>query len=210
MKEKFYFDINIASKQEFNAWPHSSTYKALQIIKPNSKVLDIGCAKGYMARELAKKGCQTWGIEIDAEACKLAKRYCQEVICGNIEEIDNLPFQKDLCLDVLEHLIRPDLVLYKLKPYLSPQGKLIVSLPNIARFEYRLRLFLGKFNYSPSGGVLSKGHLRFFTLKTAKELIESSGYRIDKMEPTGLGSILKLFPTLLGFQFLFIAYKKQV
>lgn len=54
---------------------------------------------------------------------------------------------------------------------------------------------------------MCKGHLRFFTLKTASELIESAGYKIKKIEPTGLGSIIRIFPTLLAFQFLFVAEK---
>lgn len=53
--EKLNFDINIAHLQDFNPWPHSPTYKTLNLIRPNSTVLDVGCANGYMARELHKK-----------------------------------------------------------------------------------------------------------------------------------------------------------
>lgn len=209
MREKFYFDIDVTSKQEFNPWPHSPTFKTLKLIKSNSNVLDIGCAKGYMAKELKKKNCQVVGIEKHRDACEIAKNCCDEVINADIEKLECLPFPEEffdyiICLDVLEHLVRPDLVLHKLRAYLSYEGGLIVSLPNIARIEHKIKLLLGNFNYSDYG-ALSKGHLRFFTLKTASELIECSGFKIKKIEPTGLGSIIRVLPTLLAFQFLFVA-----
>ncbi|MCM8774341.1 MAG: class I SAM-dependent methyltransferase [Candidatus Omnitrophica bacterium] len=156
MREKFYFDIDVVSKQEFNPWPHSPTYKAYRLIKPNSRVLDIGCAYGYMARELKKKGCEVIGIELDSKACEKAKDYCVHVINADIETLRSLPFSSGffdyiLCLDCLEHLNRPDLVLNNLHLYLSSTGRLIVSVPNIARFEYRLKLLLGNFAFSDTG-----------------------------------------------------------
>lgn len=203
------FDLNVAERQGFNSWPHSPTAKARTLVGYNKCVLDVGCAQGYMARELRQQNCKTYGIEIDSKASGEARQYCESVIEADIESSKELPFGHNifdvvLCLDILEHLKRPDLVLSNLAPYLSPEGYLIASIPNIARFEYRLKLLFGKFDYSDTG-ALSKGHLRFFTLKTASKLIESSGYKIEKIEPTGIGSIIKIFPTLLAFQFLFVA-----
>ncbi|MFH1519344.1 MAG: class I SAM-dependent methyltransferase [Candidatus Omnitrophota bacterium] len=206
-----YFDIDITSKQEFKSWPHTPTYQAVKLIRPNSKVLDVGCSKGYMAKELNKKGCKVTGVEIDKNAARAAKNYCVDVINADIEKQDELPcpensFDYILCLDVLEHLMRPDVILNKLKRYLSPNGEIIISIPNIARFEHRLKLLSGIFDYSECG-ALSKGHLRFFTYKTAKVLIESSGYKIKAVKSTGLGFIIKIFPGLFAFQFLIIAKK---
>ncbi len=206
---KLMFDLNVADLQEkINLWPHSPHYKTLQLIKPGSRVLDVGCARGYMAEELKKTGCQIFGVEFDGKSCELARRHCEKVIQINIEEAEALPFAEGffdyiICLDVLEHLQRPDLVLQRFKPYLAKGGEIIISLPNIARLEYRLALLFGNFGYGNSG-ILSKGHLRFFTRKTAGELIESSGYEIIREEPTGLGSITRILPNLLAFQFLFV------
>ncbi len=212
MAEKLYFDLDVAGVQEYNPWKHSPTYKALQLIKPDSKVLDVGCAKGHMARELNKKNCSVSGIEKDPAACQLAKNHCVKAFEADLDRLEVLPFPQGyfdyiLCLDVLEHLARPDIALDKLRPYLAENGELIVSIPNIARIEHRLQLLFGQFNYAEGGG-LSKGHLRLFTKKTAKALLESSGYQIKKIEPTGFGSIIKILPNLFAFQFIFIACKK--
>ncbi|MBU1998204.1 MAG: class I SAM-dependent methyltransferase [Candidatus Omnitrophica bacterium] len=211
--KRLYFDINVASLQEgFNHWPHSPHYKALNLIRANTNVLDVGCAKGYMAEELNKLGCQVTGIEKDHQAALLARKHCQQVIEQDIENLESLPLEQGyfdyiICLDVLEHLSRPDVLLTVLRKYLSSEGELIVSIPNIARFEHRLALLFGNFNYSEYGAI-SKGHLRFFTRKTSSELLEGSGFIIKKIEPTGLGSIIRIFTNLTAFQFILVA-KKQ-
>lgn len=213
-KTKPMFEINVAALQEFiiRPWKHSPEAMCLKYISPDSKVLDLGCAQGYMANLLKPKHCYVAGIEKDASAAEIAKRYCREVLVMDIEHGGVLPFPNNffdliLCLDVLEHLARPDLVLGKLVNYLSAEGKLIVSLPNIARFEHRINLFFGRFDYDDSVSALSKGHLRLFTLKTAKKLVTGAGLRIAKVEFTGLHSIVKLFPALTAFQILIIAEK---
>lgn len=109
--------------------------------------------------------------------------------------------------DVLEHLKRPDLVLIAFKRYLNPGGFVIASILNIERLEFRIRHLLGRFDYGESG-ILSKGHLRFFTFKTAKGLFEDAGYKIISIDYTGLASkfkILKKFSTLFAYQFVVIA-----
>jgi len=109
--------------------------------------------------------------------------------------------------DILEHLKRPDLVVISFKKYLKLEGIVIASIPNIGRLEYRIRHLFGNFDYEPSGGILSRTHLRFFTLKTAKRLFEDAGYEIVNIDHTGLASKLKIFPELLAFQFVIIAKK---
>jgi 2-polyprenyl-3-methyl-5-hydroxy-6-metoxy-1,4-benzoquinol methylase len=208
-----YFELGIAAlQQHFNFSPHSPMFKAVRLIPEGAAVLEIGCARGYVAKELSKKNCRVTGIEIDSVAADAASKYCRQIICGNIEQIENFdlkdsPFDYILCLDILEHLARPDLLLEKIGPYLKDEGYLIVNLPNIARLEHRLKLLFGNFDYD-IGGALSKGHLRFFTRKTTQQLLETSGYRIVRVGSTGLGSRIRVWPTLLSFSFLIMAQKE--
>ena len=84
-------------------------------------------------------------------------------------------------------------------------------------------LLLGKWEYEDTG-LLDRTHLRFFTKKTAIELMDNAGFEIEKIYPTlwnpffrlrRFHSILKLeyvitkiFPTLFAFQFVIKARKK--
>ena len=196
----------------FNPSPHSPHTKIVKYVGNGKNVLDVGCATGYIARELRRNGCRVVGIDIDKAMAEVAKSYCDHVIVANVEEIEELPFPGryfDVIIfsDVLEHLRRPDLVLMAFKRYLHPDGFVIASVPNIARIEYRIRLLLGKFDYEDheKSGILSSAHLRFFTLKTARNLFTATGYNISKVDYTGLGSKFKILPTWLAFQFMIIA-----
>lgn len=193
----------------FNPWPHSSHMKMLRLVKDGSLCLDVGCASGYMARELKQKNCKVYGIEIDPKLAQEAQKYCVEVLNADIEKIEQIPFrvnQFDVIIlsDILEHLSRPDLVLANLRRYIKPEGCVIASIPNIVRIEIRLKLLFGSFEYQKSG-VLSKSHLRFFTLKSAKKLFRIAGYQIERIGYTGLGSMIRILPTLFAFQFIIVA-----
>lgn len=109
-------------------------------IEKGSKVLDVGCATGYFAEKLKEKRCKVWGVEIGKEAGRVARKYCEKVIIGDVEKMRELPFEKNffdyiLLLDILEHLKEPLSVLRMVKPYLkssnsSTQGEsLLISPP---------------------------------------------------------------------------------
>ena len=198
----------------FHNSPHSSNVKIPALIKSGKRVLDVGCASGYLAERLAQKECQIFGIEIDKKAAGKARKYCQQVIETDVEMVDKLPFSENffnviIYSDILEHLRRPDLVLARFSKYLTDDGLIIASIPNIARIEFRLKLALGKFGYQESG-ILKKDHLRFFTLATAKKMFQEAGYKIVKIDYTGLGSRIRIFPTLFAFQFIIIAQKEKL
>jgi 2-polyprenyl-3-methyl-5-hydroxy-6-metoxy-1,4-benzoquinol methylase len=202
-----YFEYK--EKPSFNPSPNGPQAKIISQINPNSMVLDIGCASGYIARELKAKNCHVIGIEINEKMAREAQEFCDQVLVFDVEEIQELPFKNGsfdviILADILEHLKRPDTVLVNLKKYLANNGFIIASIPNVARLENRFRLLFGNFDYQ-EGGILNKGHLRFFTLKTTKELFRATGYEILRIYPTGLGSMLKIWPTLFSFQFLVAA-----
>lgn len=198
----------------FNPWPHSPHVKIVDLIEAGKVCLDVGCASGYIARELKRKKCKVYGVEINPELVRKAQKYCVEVLNVDVERV-RLPFKPNqfdviILSDILEHLVRPDLVLSRLRRYIKPGGYVIASIPNIARIEVRLNLLFGSLEYQKSG-ILSKSHLRFFTLKSAKNLFKIAGYQIERIDYTGLGSIIRVFPALFAFQFIIIArpYSRQ-
>ena len=65
---------------QFNNHEFESHMLVLNAIKSGSKVLEIGCATGYFSKELVKKNCEVWGIEIDKSAAKIAKKYLRDIL----------------------------------------------------------------------------------------------------------------------------------
>ena len=170
---------------------NSSLRKMLDLIGEAKKVVDFGCATGYLANLLQKKDCLVTGIEINPDAAKIAEKYCEKVIVADLDFVsiaEILPDEKfDVAIfgDILEHLRNPWQVLAQTKSILKEYGFVIASIPNISHGAIRLALLEGKFEYKKLG-ILDDTHLRFFTRATLRELFESAGYFIDVIDRTKL------------------------
>jgi methionine biosynthesis protein MetW len=156
---------------------------AYKLVTKGQRVLDVGCATGRLGEKLSlEKGCYVVGLEIDPPSAEIARKRCAEVIVGDIEELDDLPFPDGffdviVFADSLEHMRDPLEVLKKTKRLLSNEGCLIASIPNVALIITRMSLLLGRFDYADYG-VLDRNHLRFFTFKTARVLLQVAGYNV--------------------------------
>lgn len=160
--------------------------RVYEMVEPKSRVLDVGCGLGDLAAALAEKDCSVVGIELDREMVSEARKKCKKVIQADVEKLRRLPFPRkhfDVMIfsDVLEHLRKPDIVLSRFRDYLSDDGYAVIAIPNIAFLSTRLSLLLGKFRYTEIG-ILDRTHLRFFTLRTAKELVEKSGFKVETVK----------------------------
>lgn len=161
--------------------------KIINWVGSNKKVLEIGCASGYMSKEFKKKGCVVTGIEINPEAAEEAKKHCQGVIIGDVEaqatigELRNKEFGIIILADVLEHLRGPEVVLRNLIKFLEKKGKMIISVPNIGFLTNRLLHLSGRFDYT-DWGIMDKTHWRFFTRDSILKLIEKSGLKVEKLD----------------------------
>lgn len=159
-------------------------------INLNARILEIGCSNGNTgALALADKKCGEYiGIDINEVAIKKARSKLTEVLVGNIETM-HLPWNEEyfdvlILSEVLEHLSNPWEVLKKLHKYLKPNAIILASLPNVSHYRIILMLLKGEWNLT-NDGIMDKTHLRWFTPKTFVELFETSGYKVEKIEPLG-------------------------
>ena len=164
----------------------------LDLIGHNKRVLECGCATGYMSRVLAERGCRVTGIEIAPEAAEQARAFCERVIVGDLDQLDLAaavdpgpegpqPFDVVVFGDVLEHLKDPLRVLRASRSLLAPEGYVVASIPNVAHGDVRLSLLKGTFRYQPLG-LLDDTHIRFFTRESIGELFDSAGFVISETE----------------------------
>ncbi|MDM7464285.1 MAG: glycosyltransferase [Tepidimonas taiwanensis] len=150
--------------------PESVLGQILSLIRPGSRVLELGCATGSMTRVLqGRHRCRIDAVEIDAVAAQAARPFCERLLIGDLETLAwDAPFFAGqtydyiLLADVLEHLRDPAAVLRGLRPLLREDGRLIVSTPNIAYAGVQAALRAGWFPYRPTG-LLDHGHVHFFT-----------------------------------------------
>jgi len=184
---------------------NSSNSIIFNLVRNGEHVLDVGCADGYLAERFTKeKHCEVVGIELDPDMAIRAKKHCKKVFSGDVEELD-IPYPENyfdaiIFGDILEHTKDPKKTIIKYKKFLATNGRIIISLPNIAFWSVRLKLLFGNFNYQDCG-ILDKTHLKFYTIKTAKELCKECGLRIFETRYAGrLIHYLKIFPALFACQ----------
>jgi len=149
-----------------------------------TKVLDIGCGEGKSGGALLQEQRADWvtGIELMAEVAQQARNHLSEVFSLSVEA-DELPFQAhefDLVLaaDVLEHLVDPWLAMHRISGWLKPGGLALFSIPNIQHWRGVWAVLSGRWIYCDQG-LFDKTHLRFFSRKTARDLISCSGLRVE-------------------------------
>lgn len=214
---------------------YSSHYYFQLFAGNNNDILDIGCGEGFFAERLAQTENRVVGVDILPEIKQRNSllQYFQadldQGLDSVIEQIDNRKFDKVLLQDVLEHLRYPEVILRDCAKALKPNGQVVVSVPNIANITVRLSLLFGKFEYTDRG-ILDKTHLRFFTQKTAGRMLEECGYEIQhslmsivpiellvgisahnflmRAISNILNVLTRLFPTLLGYQCIFVVTTK--
>ena len=226
-RDEFIYVGRVAATSE------DSRYRLARLTGNSAAVLDVGCAVGYIGEFLRKSSPPRWlaGIEIDAGAAEKARPHYDQVIVGSIDDAavwNQLRRTVDAMIfgDVLEHTADPIAVLRMARPKLSDAGRIVVSIPNIGHFKVRLRLLMGKFDYE-DWGIMDRTHLRFFTMKTAQEMLRQAGFNVVHREgvhgyplPEGLNGVKRLLarskrrlqawltgmrPTMFAYQFILVA-----
>lgn len=169
---------------------NSSHTLAILQVPPGSLVLDIGAADGSVARGLGERGCAVVAIEKDPDAARAAGEICARVLCEDVETIDltaalqGFAFDWVLLLDVLEHLRDPVKTLKAAAAVLKPEGRMVLSVPNVTHAALRLSLLSGRFTYTDTG-LLDRTHLHLFDRSGLERLIERGGLVVlDRMRTT--------------------------
>jgi 2-polyprenyl-3-methyl-5-hydroxy-6-metoxy-1,4-benzoquinol methylase len=158
--------------------------QGILLTPPGSDVLDVGTADGHPVVDgLKARGCRVWGVEIDEQAAAVAAPMCEQMVVGNVEQLDltqafgDRRFDVVLCLDVLEHLVEPLDTLRRLQELLTPTGIVVASIPNVTHAAVRLQLLDGSFTYTDTG-LLDRTHVRFFDRAEVTALFDDAGMTV--------------------------------
>lgn len=175
----------------------------LELVGADSRVLDLGCATGYLAEALGSVGCKVSGVEYVPEAAEKARPFLERLVIADLNELDLVAefgagsFDTVVFGDVLEHLTDPEAVLRGAVPLLAPGGSIVISVPNVTHGSLRLALLQGRWRYTETG-LLDRTHVRFFTRRSLIELLTSAGLApVDLRRTTAdpLGVEVEVDPT---------------
>lgn len=161
--------------------------RVIRMVKPGSKVLEIGAGPGSITRHLiGTLGCDTVALEVDPTAIELLRTYVPRVYASDLnnpnwtEEIrnENGLFDYVIAADVLEHVYNPWQVLEGMTSLLAEGGAIILSLPHVGHASVAACLVDEDFEYWP-WGLLDRTHIRFFGIKNVQSLINGAGLAIE-------------------------------
>ena len=146
------------------------------------RVLDVGCGSGELGRLLRHRGHHVTGTELVPEMAERARGCLDHVEERDVEK-DGFPFPPAsfdaiVFADVLEHLVDPWRVLREAVEVLADHAVVVASIPNVQNLDVLRRLLRGRWDYR-GRGILDRGHLRFFTLHTIRDLFAQAGLTLE-------------------------------
>ncbi|WP_126445756.1 MULTISPECIES: class I SAM-dependent methyltransferase [Sulfuricystis] len=150
-------------------------------------ILDLGCSDGSLGAALKQMGKnrRVYGIELSSELACIAESRLDMVIVEDLNHENCLAkfaderFDCVVAADVLEHLVAPERLLAQITNIMADNATLIVSLPNIRHHSAFTSIYLAGRFPRRDRGIFDYNHLRWFTLKDARYLLQSAGFTIE-------------------------------
>lgn len=218
--------------KDFAGSSHTILIRLIRRWSPRGgRLLDLGAFGGDLGAAVGDHFGKTIAYEYALENLGLLHGRFESVVITDLESILRIPDRADAVVlaDVLEHLKQPAPLLRKAAAAATGEGHVFISLPNVANVAIRLSLLLGRFEYGDRG-ILDRTHIRFYTRKTAREEIDRAGLEIVHEEASTIPIryvltpfprpfvaamealllvITRFWPTLLGYQFVFVTRRKR-
>ena len=151
-------------------------------------VLDVGCGSGVLGARLRRQGNAVWGIDAADDVAEPATRRLDRFMLADVTDrarigalLADERFDVIVFADVLEHLPDPLGTLRSYLRFLAPGGTVLVSVPNVAVWNVRAGLLLGRFQYTATG-TLDRTHLRFFTRASLRRALTETGLRVEAID----------------------------
>ena len=142
------------------------------------RLLDVGCSTGLFLNEMRRYGeWDLYGVETSPDAARYAReRFGLNVYEGQLEAapLDAGSFDMITLWDVLEHLPDPGAALDQIARLLGPQGRVIISAPNLDSIDARL--------FGPWWtGIDPPRHFSVFRRRDLARLLADHGLAVERM-----------------------------
>jgi SAM-dependent methyltransferase len=173
-----------------------------EIISKNggSKVLDCGMGSGHVFR-LCMRKYQTYGIEQSSEAIAMynfPKNNIKQADLNNGIPDFGVKFDVIVASMILHWLDDPWRFLCQAKTKLTQHGHLLVVIPNITFYRYRIAYLFGKFP------PISLSHKNFQAPIEAERMFEKAGFKITKRLTPRKYIRAKLLPKLFSTDIVYV------
>jgi 2-polyprenyl-3-methyl-5-hydroxy-6-metoxy-1,4-benzoquinol methylase len=158
-------------------WDYRDNVVFSSILPRHTSIIDIGCGEGIALEKLTTlfPGKEVTGVDLELENIEICTRYGLKVVYTNVYDLA-LPaerFDVAICIDVLEHLTKPEEGVRELYRILRPGGRLIIVIPHDRNFLLS-RLALGMIKEA----FYDAGHERQWRPREVAGLLEKAGFTV--------------------------------
>jgi ubiquinone/menaquinone biosynthesis C-methylase UbiE len=221
--QDYYFILSEAGelqpRPEQRWWLHTSRELISRMLNLDrtDRLLDIGCGEGYFTLYLAPRASWTVGIDLSAKALRLLNKQSSydrtmlELVTSSAAQLPlaDETFDKVVCHHVLEHVIDDSGVIKEIYRVLRRNGKLVIGVPQVFSLQLRVAVRLRRMLFPRSrllvtekiapGGLASEligrqTHIRFYSIKAIRRLLEVNGFHVEKAVGIGLHTATSLKP----------------
>jgi len=188
---------------------------AVSLLERGNTLLDIGCGEGFLLLKARNKYANLYGVDIVSQRLEIAMENFKKekietrVILKTSDTNEGLEFEDNFfdavtIIATLQLIYNPFSTIKEINRVSKEGGILIVQVPNVGYFRQRIRVLFGKlpvtsspYNWEEIGW--DGGALHYFTLNSLKWLLESQGFKIEKVTGSGLFAMLRCWwPSLLS------------
>jgi 2-polyprenyl-3-methyl-5-hydroxy-6-metoxy-1,4-benzoquinol methylase len=139
----------------------------------NASVLDIGCGRGVLLRELANCGYRVYGTERSSAAASGADSRAEIHI---VETLSDARFEAEMfdmiiLWHVFEHLVDPCETLKEASRILKAGGSLVIAVPNFSSWQ-------ACWSRSDWFHLDPPRHIFHFSIESLRRLLRSAGFEI--------------------------------
>ena len=146
-------------------------------------ILNLGMGNSDLALGFAGKGAKLYGMDISPAYVAEARRRgveAQLADCGRPFPFPDGMFDAVFAGEILEHLENTDLSLAEIKRVLKPGGTLVLTTPNLASLENRLRLLFGFQPLFADYTSRMDNHLRVYVARALLSQVREAGFAVEK------------------------------
>ncbi|NIP46689.1 MAG: methyltransferase domain-containing protein [Gammaproteobacteria bacterium] len=166
----------------------------LSHLKPDATIMDLGCGSGATAAMLVEQGYSVTGVDPSATGICIAEKAYPEIRFAERSAYDDLAsefgeFDAVVSLEVVEHCYWPRKFANNVFALLRPGGLAVISTPFHGYWKNLALALTGKFDahWSP---LWDGGHIKFWSERTLRVLLEEAGFQEIKFRRIGRISAL--------------------
>lgn len=158
----------------------ANAHRLLAMVPGGGRLLEIGCACGFLLEAARQRGFEVRGVEMSAWAAQYARQtYGVDVHTGTLESAA-VPAESVAVVvmaDVIEHLFDPPATLREIRRILAPGGRLLLLTPDVGSPVARLA--------GPRWWGLLDDHYFYFSRRTLRRLLAQEGFAVERIRALG-------------------------